>query len=140
MLNTRTLSVVVAAALAVAGCGGGETKTSTGGGGEPTTRGEANVTTADGATTVQMDVDPGELKFVDDEVTVPEGTVTFKSTNPDALEHNIAIKGTGVDEHGELVSDGGTSEVTVTLKKGESYVFYCVPHENAPMQGTITVT
>jgi plastocyanin len=93
----------------------------------------------DGSTLVEIDVKTGELKFEEDELTLPAGKVTLKSTNPDALEHNIAVKGNGVDEQGELVSNGDTSEVTVTLEKGKTYEFYCAPHEPAGMKGTIEV-
>jgi plastocyanin len=62
-------------------------------------------------------------------------------TNDGDLPHNVAIKGNGVDEKGEIVQNGGTSTVTATLEAGE-YTFYCsVPgHEAGGMTGTLTVT
>ena len=56
------------------------------------------------------------------------------------MPHGIAIEGNGVDSDGPTVSPGGTSSVTVTLKKG-SYEYYCpVPgHKQAGMVGTLTV-
>lgn len=89
---------------------------------------------------ITIDVKPGTLTFEKDELIVPAGKVTLKSKNPDAVEHNIAVEGDGVDEEGELVSNGGVSEVTVELKAGKTYEFYCTPHRSAGMKGTITVT
>jgi plastocyanin len=125
-------------ALAVAGCGGdddGEDEASpppppaaTGGNGE--------------ATTLENPADAsGQLAFQKDTLTAPAGEVTLVMENPSSLEHDIAIKGNGVDEKGETVGQGGTSEVTANLEAGE-YEFYCsVPgHEAAGMKGTLTVT
>lgn len=60
--------------------------------------------------------------------------------NPSQLEHNIAIKGNGVNVKGPVVGNGGTSNVNVQLKPGD-YEFYCsVPgHEAGGMKGTLHV-
>jgi uncharacterized cupredoxin-like copper-binding protein len=66
--------------------------------------------------------------------------VTVKSLNKSSVDHDISIEGNGVDENGEVVKDGGTSEVQVDLKPGE-YTFYCsVPgHREGGMEGKLTV-
>jgi plastocyanin len=95
-----------------------------------------------GATTVENPADAGgALEFQKDELTAPAGEITLVMENPAAVEHNIAVRGDGIEEEGEVVGEGGTSEVTVTLEPGE-YEFYCsVPgHEAAGMKGTLTVT
>jgi plastocyanin len=68
------------------------------------------------------------------------GSVTFDMPNKSPLPHDISLKGNGVDQHGKVVPQGGTSTFTVTLKPG-TYTFYCsVPgHEAAGMKGTLTV-
>jgi plastocyanin len=68
------------------------------------------------------------------------GSVTFDMPNKSPIGHDISIKGNGVDQHGKVVPQGGTSNFTITLKPGK-YEFYCsVPgHEAAGMKGTLTV-
>ena len=66
--------------------------------------------------------------------------ITLQSKNPQSVGHDISIKGTGVSEQGNQVSDGGTSTVTATVTPG-TYIFYCsVPgHEQAGMKVDVTV-
>lgn len=125
---------LVALALAVAGCGGDDDGDEEAAPPPPPA--------ATGGTRVVNPADPGgDLAFQEDELTAPAGEVTLVMENPSSLEHNIAVKGDGLDEKGPVVGEGGTSEVTVTLEEGE-YTFYCsVPgHEAGGMEGTLTVT
>jgi plastocyanin len=85
--------------------------------------------------------DPGgatAYKFANAEA--PAGPVTIRSQNDSSVDHNIAIDGGGLDEKGQVVKDGGTSEVKVTLKAGD-YTFYCSVdgHRAAGMEGKLTV-
>ena len=68
------------------------------------------------------------------------GQLTIESPNPSGTPHNIALEGAGIDEKGEVVTDGGVSTVKATVKKGE-YTFYCsVPgHREGGMLGKLTV-
>jgi plastocyanin len=93
-----------------------------------------------GETTLENPADPRELRFSKSTLEAPAGTVTLVMENPSALEHNIAVRGEGVDEQGEVVGQGDESTVTVELEPGE-YEFYCsVPgHEAGGMKGTLTV-
>jgi plastocyanin len=77
-------------------------------------------------------------EFADAEA--PAGPLTIESVNEQPVEHNIAVDGNGVDEKGEVVTDGGTSTVEVDLEAGE-YAFYCsVPgHREGGMEGTLTI-
>ena len=70
----------------------------------------------------------------------PAGSVQFKSENPQSTPHDIAITGNGVDDKGEIVTSGGTSEFTADLEPGE-YTFFCsVPgHREGGMEGKLTV-
>jgi uncharacterized cupredoxin-like copper-binding protein len=85
----------------------------------------------------------GELKFNKTKFTVKAGKVRLVMTNPKSSgqQHGIAVKGNGLDKDGKIVNPGKTSTVTVTLKKGKTYTFYCpVPgHAAAGMKGKITV-
>jgi uncharacterized cupredoxin-like copper-binding protein len=128
-------------ALAVAGCGGdddnGDDEAA-----PPAPPPPAATGGAGGATTLENPADAGgDLAFQKDSLTAPAGEVMLVMENPSSVEHNIAVKGDGVDEKGEVVGQGETSEVSVTLEAGE-YEFYCsVPgHEAAGMKGTLTVT
>jgi plastocyanin len=105
----------------------------------PTTTG-APTTGGGGETTLENPADPRELRFSKSTLEAPAGTVTLVMENPSALEHNIAVRGEGVDEQGEVVGQGDESTVTVELEPGE-YEFYCsVPgHEAGGMKGTLTV-
>jgi plastocyanin len=131
-MKRRTLALCLALAalvLALAACGGGDD-------GEPSGNGGG-----DGAA-LELVAGPGsELKFDQTSLEASAGEVTITMTNDGDLPHNVAIKGEGVDEKGEIVQNGGTSTVTATLEAGE-YTFYCsVPgHEAGGMTGTLTVT
>ena len=70
----------------------------------------------------------------------PAGPLTIESKNDQPTEHDIAVDGNGVDEKGQVVSNGGTSTLKVNLKPGE-YSFYCsVPgHREGGMEGKLTI-
>jgi plastocyanin/cytochrome c2 len=90
---------------------------------------------------LEIDADPsGQLAYQVAAATASAGSLDIKSVNKSGTPHDISIKGTGVDEHGKVVSNGGTSEVSINLKPGK-YTFYCsVPgHEEGGMKGTLTV-
>jgi plastocyanin len=91
-------------------------------------------------TTLENPADESELRFSKSTLEAPAGKVTLVMENPSQVEHNIAVRGEGVDEKGEVVGQGEESQVAVDLEPGE-YEFYCsVPgHEDAGMKGTLTV-
>ena len=72
--------------------------------------------------------------------TAPAGQLKIESKNDAQIDHDIALEGNGVDEKGEVVSNGGTSEIDVDLEPGE-YTFYCSVegHRESGMEGTLTV-
>jgi plastocyanin len=129
---------VVFLALVVAGCGGDDDDDEAS---SPPPPPAATGETGE-ATTLENPADAsGALRFQKDSLSAPAGEITLVMENPSSVEHNIAVKNGGIDEKGEIVGEGGMSEVTVTLESGE-YTFYCsVPgHEAAGMEGTLTVT
>lgn len=89
---------------------------------------------------LEIDADPtGQLKFLASSATAKPGSVTLKMKNMSSVPHDIAIKG-AVNQVGPVVTGGGVSTVTATLKPG-TYEFYCSVdgHEAAGMKGTLTV-
>ena len=94
--------------------------------------------------TRSLKADPnGAIAFNKKKLTVKAGRVKLVMTNPKSSgqQHGIAVKGHGLDKDGKIVNPGKKSTVTVTLKKGKTYTFYCpVPgHESLGMKGKITV-
>jgi plastocyanin len=90
---------------------------------------------------LEIDADPtGALAFKFSKAIAKAGTVTLQMANQASIQHDISVKGGGVNKQGPRVSKGGTSKVMVSLKPGK-YEFYCsVPgHEQGGMKGTLTV-
>ena len=87
--------------------------------------------------TVNLRASKTKLAFNHKTLTAKRGTVTLVMANPSGFPHAIAVKGHG---HGKTVNKGGTSRVTVKLKKG-TYTFYCPVdgHEAAGMKGKLVV-
>ena len=91
--------------------------------------------------TLDIDAFPnGELKYIPIAAQAPAGKLVVKSLNKASIGHDIAVEGSGVNQGGQVVSNGGTSQVTLTLKPG-TYQFLCtVPgHAAAGMKGVLTV-
>jgi plastocyanin len=82
----------------------------------------------------------GALAFEFSKATAKPGSVTLVMPNQAPIQHDISIKGNGVNQQGPRVGQGGTSKITVNLKPG-TYEFYCsVPgHEAGGMKGTLVV-
>ena len=138
-MNPRHLlaMLLLPALLLAAACGGGSSASSSAPASAP-----AGSTSSGGAgQTIDIPISDSGFSFTETSVTAHAGTVTLKSVNPQSVPHDISIKGNGVNETGEEVSNGGTSTVTADLKPG-TYEFYCsVPgHEQAGMKGTLTVS
>jgi plastocyanin len=90
---------------------------------------------------VHIDADPnGQLKFLAASASATAGKVTLRMKNASSVPHDIAVRGAGVSQVGQVVSGGGTSTVSTSLKPG-TYTFYCSVdgHEAAGMKGTLTV-
>ncbi|MFY9265048.1 MAG: plastocyanin/azurin family copper-binding protein [Solirubrobacterales bacterium] len=95
---------------------------------------------ADSTGALQIDAAPTGTLFEAGKAVASSGAVKLVMDNPASVEHNIAIRGNGVDVKGAVVNKGGQSRADATLKAGE-YTFYCsVPgHEAGGMKGTLTV-
>jgi plastocyanin len=132
-MSARRVGVVAAALVAfgIAGCGGGNDDNNGGPTSAPAGAGER----------LSLRADPtGRLRFDKKTLQAKAGKVTIIMSNPAPVSHDVSIEGAAIDEHGEVVGEGGTSRVTADLKPG-TYTFYCsVPgHREAGMQGTLTV-
>jgi uncharacterized cupredoxin-like copper-binding protein len=123
--------LLIPAILLAAGCGG-----SSGGGGSSAASAPA------GAQVVEIDIAASGFAFTTSTAQAKAGPVELRSKNPQAVSHDISLKGNGVSVQGNLVSAGGISTVTVTNLKPGTYTYYCsVPgHEQAGMKGTLTVS
>jgi plastocyanin len=130
-LAAAPLLVVVLAVVLAAGCGGSSSGGGTSGSSLPKGSGQV----------ISIPVSESGFSFAKTTATAKAGVITLESKNPQSVGHDISIKGTGVSEQGNEVSNGGTSTVTATVTPG-SYVFYCsVPgHEQTGMKGVLTVT
>jgi len=95
---------------------------------------------ANGASSLRISAANG-LKFNKKTMKATHGKVTIRMANPTSLPHAIAVEGHGVDKDGKTVQKGGTSTVSLRLKKGR-YTFYCPVdgHRAAGMKGTLIVS
>jgi plastocyanin len=101
--------------------------------------GGAAAASARPAKTYNLSASKTALKFNKSTITAKAGKVTLRMANPSSLPHAIAIKGKK-SAKGKVVTKGGTSTVSLTLKKG-TYTFYCPVgnHEAAGMKGRLVV-
>ncbi len=91
--------------------------------------------------TLEIDADPmGQLKYLAASASAKPGKVVLRMRNMSSTPHDIAITGGGLSQIGSIVSNGGVSTVSASLKAGK-YTFYCSVdgHRAAGMVGTLTV-
>jgi plastocyanin len=90
--------------------------------------------------TIRLKASSTALKFNKSRLSARAGRVTLVMSNPSGISHAIAVEGKGVDKDGRTVGKGGTSRVSVRLKKG-TYEFYCPVdgHKAAGMEGKLIV-
>jgi plastocyanin len=93
------------------------------------------------ATTFTLSASKSKLAFNKKTIRAKKGSVRLVMANPSGFPHAIAVKGHGINKKGKTVNKGGTSRVTVTLKKG-TYTFYCPVdgHEAGGMKGKLIVS
>ncbi len=135
--DAASVAAYVADVAAKPGGGGATGAGATGAGGS----GGGGTAKASASNQLSIPTDPsGQLAYQFTKATAKSGQVTLLSKNDAPVPHDISIKGGGVDEQGDQVTDGGTSKLSVKLKPGK-YTYYCsVPgHEQGGMKGTLTV-
>ena len=131
--DAEDVAAYVASAAAKGGEDTGALAAVGGGGAEGTAEAENGV--------LEIPADPnGALFYVFADATAPAGALKIESLNEASIDHDIAIEGNGVDEKGEVVNNGGTSEIDTDLQAGE-YTFYCSVqgHREGGMEGKLTV-
>jgi plastocyanin len=103
-------------------------------------QGASNKPIAAKAGTLEMPAAEAGLAYASKQATAPAGALTIKMENPASTPHDIALQGNGVDEKGEVVPQGGTSELSADLKPGK-YQYFCTVegHREGGMEGTLTV-
>ena len=90
---------------------------------------------------LNIPADPsGALAFAAGRANAEAGQIEFVMPNPSPIQHNIAVRGPGLNRLGPVVGNGGTSRFSIALKPG-TYEFFCsVPgHEPGGMKGSLTV-
>jgi plastocyanin len=102
----------------------------------------ASVTSA--STTKKLSASKTKLAFNTKTIRVKlpsDRTVKLVMANPSSFPHAVSVKGHGIDKDGKTVNKGGTSRVSVKLKKG-TYTFYCPVdgHEAGGMKGKLIVS
>lgn len=82
----------------------------------------------------------GALSFTANMAEAEAGEVELVMPNESSVQHNIALRGDGVQEEGPVVGMGEESTVSADVDSGD-YQFYCsVPgHEEGGMVGDLTV-
>jgi plastocyanin len=106
-------------------------------GGAAATQAASGAPNRPAATTVKLKAAKSSLAFNVKRLHAKHGKITLKMGNPSSFPHAIAVG----SKKGKTVNKGGTSTVTVSLKKG-TYTFYCpVPgHRAAGMKGKLIVS
>ena len=90
---------------------------------------------------LEIPADPGgALAYTFADAVAQPGALDISSPNESSVPHNIALEGSGVNEVGEVVQDGGVSEISAEVVRGE-YQFFCTVtgHRAAGMEGTLNV-
>ena len=90
---------------------------------------------------LSIPADPGGgLAYTFGSAEAEAGSLEIDSKNESSVDHNIALEGSGVNEEGPVVKDGGVSKVSADVQAGE-YTFFCsVPgHREGGMEGKLTV-
>jgi mono/diheme cytochrome c family protein len=92
---------------------------------------------------LEIDANPdGQLAYEVSSATAPAGALEIDSRNASGTPHDIALEGPDGRQlgNGPVVSNGGVSRVSVSLRPGR-YTFYCtVPgHREGGMEGMLTV-
>lgn len=125
------LATAVGVSLLLAACGGGTDEGAGGGTGPTTATGDAKVVT----------VTEQDFSIEFSETSVTPGTYIFRVANQGATQHELTIKGPEVNvAKSQLISSGGTAQLTVTLLPG-TYEAWCsvADHRAQGMDATITV-
>jgi uncharacterized cupredoxin-like copper-binding protein len=119
---------------------------------EPTTTGTTSAQSTSQATTTAatttataapkpVTVDETEFKIALPKTTLPAGAYTFEVKNDGKIDHDLVIKGNGVDEKTATIKAGDSATLKVDLKPGTYDVYCSIPgHKQAGMDAKLTVS
>ena len=111
-------------------------------GNETTT--EAATTTATTTTTsaaTSVPVSETEFKITLPKSTLAAGSYSFEVANDGKIEHDLVIKGNGVNAKTPTIAPGKSATLTADLKPGTYDVYCSIPgHKQAGMDVKLTVT
>jgi uncharacterized cupredoxin-like copper-binding protein len=130
-------------ALVAAGCGSSSSNSSKSTSSTPAAAPAATTATpAAGAHAIA--VGETEYKLTPANPSVKSGTVTITAKNNGAVSHAIEVEGGGAggkDAKSSTISPGQSTTLTVALKPGKTYQWYCPidGHKGLGMKGTIKV-
>jgi uncharacterized cupredoxin-like copper-binding protein len=130
-------------ALVAAGCGSSSSNSSKSTSSTPAAAPAATTATpAAGAHAIA--VGETEYKLTPADPSVKSGTVTITAKNNGAVPHAIEVEGGGAggkDAKSSTISPGQSTTLTVALKPGKTYEWYCPidGHKGLGMKGTIKV-
>jgi plastocyanin len=140
----RFVVVALAPVLAVvaAGCGSSSNSSSTKSSTPAAAPAATTATPAAGAHAIA--VGETEYKLTPANPSVKSGTVTITAKNNGAIPHAIEVEGGGAggkDAKSSTISPGQSTTLTVALKPGKTYTWYCPidGHRGLGMKGTIKV-
>jgi uncharacterized cupredoxin-like copper-binding protein len=107
---------------------------------QATTTGQTTTTqTAAPSTTVQAT--EVEFKIQLPKTTIPAGSYTFDVHNGGKVQHDLVVKGNGVDKGTPTIDAGQSKSLKVDLKPGKYDVYCSIPgHKQLGMDLTLTVT
>jgi uncharacterized cupredoxin-like copper-binding protein len=110
----------------------------------PETTTEATTTTATTTTTsaaTSVPVSETEFKITLPKSTLAAGSYSFEVANDGKIEHDLVVKGNGVDEKTPTIAPGKSATLNVDLKPGTYDVYCSIPgHKQAGMDVKLTVT
>jgi uncharacterized cupredoxin-like copper-binding protein len=112
---------------------------------ETTAETTAQSTTTSATTTraaaESVDVSETEFKIALPESTLAAGSYSFEVANDGKIEHDLVVKGNGVDEKTPTIAPGKSATLNVDLKPGTYDVYCSIPgHKQAGMDVKLTVT
>jgi uncharacterized cupredoxin-like copper-binding protein len=79
----------------------------------------------------------GALRFSRTRLSASAGRVVLRLRNPSGVSHAIAVG----SKSGSIVSGGRVSRVSLTVRSGRKYTYYCPvdSHRARGMRGTLTI-
>jgi uncharacterized cupredoxin-like copper-binding protein len=109
--------------------------------GNETTTATTTATTTTTSAATSVPVSETEFKIALPKTTLAAGSYSFEVKNDGKIEHDLVVKGNGVDEKTPTIGPGKSATLNVDLKPGTYDVYCSIPgHKQAGMDVKLTVT